>query len=136
MGQGSDSAGGDDFDYEFDQASHDLKIKIWTKQNGDKIQLKDMTLSELNDAKFFATKQSFECLNDDIADHYINWFNILSFEVESRTANSQEKKEARGKKTKMTCSCGKIYFARDSDLKRGWGKSCSKSCAAMNKGKK
>lgn len=32
-----------------------------------------------------------------------------------------------------TCRCGKKYKAREADLKRGWGKSCSKSCAAMKR---
>lgn len=34
----------------------------------------------------------------------------------------------------MACSapgCGNTYEAKASDLKRGWGKTCSKSCAAV-----
>lgn len=30
----------------------------------------------------------------------------------------------------MVCHCGKEYNAREADLKRGWGYSCSKTCAA------
>lgn len=34
------------------------------------------------------------------------------------------------------CACGKTYFPRQADLDRGWGKSCSKSCAAKRTNKK
>ena len=33
----------------------------------------------------------------------------------------------------MTCECGVIYKARQADIKRGWGKSCSKRCAAKRR---
>lgn len=33
----------------------------------------------------------------------------------------------------MQCHCGLIYQARSADLKRGWGLSCSKSCAAIRR---
>ena len=35
-----------------------------------------------------------------------------------------------------TCHCGKKYKAREADLKRGWARSCSKSCAAWLREKK
>jgi hypothetical protein len=35
----------------------------------------------------------------------------------------------------QTCKCGTVYFAREADLKRGWGKSCSKRCAALKRTK-
>jgi hypothetical protein len=35
------------------------------------------------------------------------------------------------KKVKQNCkSCGVEFEANDSDVKRGWGKTCSKVCAA------
>lgn len=33
----------------------------------------------------------------------------------------------------MVCRCGSKYQAREADVKRGWGKSCSKSCASMRR---
>lgn len=33
-------------------------------------------------------------------------------------------------------NCGDIHKVRPADLKRGWGKHCSKSCAASTKAKK
>lgn len=39
-----------------------------------------------------------------------------------------------GSSTPMKCcevpGCGKVYKVKKSDLARGWGKTCSKSCAA------
>ena len=33
----------------------------------------------------------------------------------------------------MKCHCGEIYVAKEADIRRGWGLSCSKSCAAKRK---
>lgn len=33
----------------------------------------------------------------------------------------------------MECHCGDIYIARQGDLDRGWGLSCSKRCAAIRR---
>ena len=33
----------------------------------------------------------------------------------------------------MQCHCGSQYFAKEADLKRGWGLSCSKHCAAVRR---
>ena len=33
----------------------------------------------------------------------------------------------------MICHCGAKYLARESDLSRGWARSCSKSCAAIRR---
>jgi hypothetical protein len=39
----------------------------------------------------------------------------------------------RGNFTEVTCRCGTKFMARPADIRRGWGKSCSKSCAAQPK---
>lgn len=45
--------------------------------------------------------------------------------------SNQEKREIRGAKIKVFCSCcGCEFMARIADRKRGWGKFCSKSCKA------
>jgi len=36
----------------------------------------------------------------------------------------------RGSKIERTCRCGEKFMARAADVKRGWGKFCSKSCKA------
>lgn len=33
----------------------------------------------------------------------------------------------------MECHCGNQYFSKEADLKRGWGLSCSKHCAAVRR---
>lgn len=33
----------------------------------------------------------------------------------------------------LVCHCGQIYSTRIADLRRGWGYSCSKSCAATRR---
>ena len=35
--------------------------------------------------------------------------------------------------TRLVCFCGEEYVARDADIKRGWGKTCSKRCAAIKR---
>ena len=39
----------------------------------------------------------------------------------------------RGKKVDQTCACGAVFKARVADVKRGWGLSCSKACAAKKR---
>lgn len=55
----------------------------------------------------------------------------------ARPATKRSRKPARpyGKPTmvRMLCHCGTEYEARKVDLLRGWGLSCSKSCAAIRR---
>lgn len=44
--------------------------------------------------------------------------------------------EIRGKTVEVKCVCGCVFTARVADRKRGWAKSCSKSCAATRTNKK
>lgn len=37
---------------------------------------------------------------------------------------------SRGKTVEVKCACGVTFTARVADRKRGWARSCSKSCAA------
>ena len=49
---------------------------------------------------------------------------------------STAKPVSRGGTVKRTCDnrgCGVVYEARQADLRRGWGRCCSKSCAASHK---
>jgi len=39
-------------------------------------------------------------------------------------------------KYKRRCECGESFWAKEADIKRGWGNSCSKSCAAKRREKK
>ncbi len=42
----------------------------------------------------------------------------------------------RGKTVEVKCHCGDTFTARVADRKRGWAKSCSKSCAATKTNQK
>lgn len=37
----------------------------------------------------------------------------------------------RGKLVRKVCACGQVFWPRESDVKRGWGKNCSKRCKAV-----
>ena len=41
--------------------------------------------------------------------------------------------KVRGKTVEVACKCGTMFTARMADRKRGWAKSCSKSCAAKKR---
>lgn len=36
-------------------------------------------------------------------------------------------------KIEMICHCGEEYESKEADLRRGWGYSCGKSCAAIRR---
>lgn len=36
----------------------------------------------------------------------------------------------------QTCACGTSFKAKSADIRRGWGKSCSKACAAIARERK
>jgi hypothetical protein len=42
----------------------------------------------------------------------------------------------RGATVEVKCACGTMFTARVADRKRGWAKSCSKSCAARRSNEK
>lgn len=37
------------------------------------------------------------------------------------------------KTVEQTCWCGTVFLAKEADVKRGWGKACSKSHAAVSR---
>jgi hypothetical protein len=41
------------------------------------------------------------------------------------------KEKPRGAMVERVCRCGAKFMARAADVKRGWGKYCSKSCKAI-----
>lgn len=51
----------------------------------------------------------------------------------SSSTYGTKKSAQRGVMANMQCHCGAEYQAREADLKRGWGLSCSKSCAAIRR---
>lgn len=50
--------------------------------------------------------------------------------------NKPAKKGKSSGLVERTCWCGTKFMAKKSDVKRGWGNSCNKSCAASAREKK
>lgn len=146
MGQGTDSCGG--WDLEYDPYEEGLESGTWTTRGGGDISISQMTLSHLKGARRVAQnaarRAAFSCDKDKFED----WVEMLDEEIDSRERATRSKSASapivkstpsktpqaqRGAKAKMKCHCGDIYEAREADLKRGWAKSCSKRCAAIRR---
>ena len=141
MGQGTDSCGG--WDVEYDPYDELLADEIWTTKNGQQIKVSDMTKSHLWGAKsvaqMAAATASFECDEEK----WLAWVDVFESELSSRGlplsrppaiyTNPDAVKKTRGAKVRMICHCGTEYDARVADINRGWGLSCSKSCSGRRK---
>jgi len=147
MGQGTESCGGYEMDYDpYYEELRGNSEPCWTMNNGSSIPISRMTKKHLRGAIRVAEKaslrQSFSCDSET----FDEWVDILSGELDARNAddkkpsiqkstidNIKSKFEPRGVKQQMKCHCGSTYLARKTDLKRGWAKSCSKSCASIRR---
>lgn len=136
MGQGTDSCGG--YEVDFDEYEDGLINGDWTQRDGSKINVKHMPTSQLNGCIVICNRMeitsNFECDKEK----WSTWVDILNNELSSRSASISVKKEkksqnVRGSKVLLRCHCGSEYRVRQADLNRGWGKSCSKSCAAIKR---
>lgn len=145
MGQGAESCGGYDIEYdEYDDADL-VSGGIWTQRDGSQIRVSDMTDTHLKNTMRLCAKLSQEATFECDQEKWQAWVDIIGDELSGRAKRDDNKRQEkilvtrkggnnpRGRKVKMTCHCGKHYEARESDLKRGWGLSCSKSCAAYRK---
>ena len=47
--------------------------------------------------------------------------------------NASNNRRVNATALKLQCNCGVIYSARLADIVRGWGKTCSKRCAAIKR---
>lgn len=143
MGQGTDSCGGWESEYDpYDEEN--LSFGVWASEDGD-IHVSKMSLGHLKNArrrcKMLAKTANFTSEQWKWED----WVKTFDEEIDRReTSQPPEhhpiKKErcepaqpARGKKIKMVCFCGAVYEARLADLKRGWALTCSKRCAAIRR---
>lgn len=139
MGQGTESCGGYDVEYDpYWDEMHNSSEPLWTGKHGEQYRLSDMTKSHLRGAIRVAERAAYNSNFTCDQDNWNEWVYILESELESRSTStksctSSPKKPVRGKKTKMKCHCGTEYEAREADLKRGYGLSCNKSCAAIRR---
>ncbi|QHZ59840.1 hypothetical protein HWD03_gp080 [Alteromonas phage vB_AmeM_PT11-V22] len=137
MGQGAEDAGGYEMTYDPAYEGLTRSVPHWN----DSIPVSQMSVPHLKNAlrvaRMHSGSSTFEC--DD--DKWGEWVHILDKELNSRATKRKEiaetkrqnKKPVRGKKQKMKCACGFVYEARVADLKRGYGKSCSKRCASIRR---
>ena len=140
MGQGTESCGGHDADY--DVYEEGLLTGLWTQRDGTSISLSKMTLRHLRGARHAAERGAERANFTSDKEKFEAWVDMFTEEIRLR---SQEEKlpakyfdgsvkaETRGAKAQMVCHCGCVYLAREADLKRGWAKSCSKRCAAIRR---
>ena len=139
MGQGAEDAGGYEVDYDpFEEGKAD---GMWPQQHGRPIRITNMTLSHLRNARRMARDKA-ACANfSSDAATWNEWVEMFDDEIlrrECQVSNSTPKlikapQPARGTKVKMICHCGNEYDARQADLDRKWGLSCSKSCASIRR---
>ncbi|MGL4353035.1 MAG: hypothetical protein ACRCTP_03715 [Aeromonas popoffii] len=147
MGQGAESCGA--YESEYDPYEENLGHGMWITRDEGEIHVSKMTLKHLKGARrrceMMAKTASFTC---DIW-KWEDWVRIFDEESAKRdlasptpavkssspevVIPSTPPQPARGKKISMVCFCGTVYPARLADLKRGWGLTCSKRCAAIKR---
>ena len=141
MGQGTESCGGYDFDY--DEYADGLFTGVWAQRNGRHIHISKMTVGHMQGARRVAQAAAMRANFTDEQEKFEAWVAAFDEEIGRRGGEIERapavyvdgsvKKEVRGAKAKMQCHCGGFYFAREADLARGWAKSCSKRCAAIRR---
>ncbi len=143
MGQGAEDAGGYEIDY--DPYYEGLEDGTWQQADHSSIRVADMSVSHIRNAirlcEAKSKTETFSCESDKWQD----WIDIFEEELASRgepryapkanpVYNHPSKKQAvRGAKFSLRCHCGKVYAARVADVRRGWARSCCKSCAAKKR---
>lgn len=140
MGQGTDSCGG--YEVEYDEYEDALCSGMWVQSDGSSIKPSDMSVSHLRNTKRICENlmlaSSFECDQDKWQD----WVDIFADELSSRGelqfhvakyTSTGKVKHTRGTKLELICHCGNTYSPRLADLKRGWARSCSKRCASIKR---
>jgi len=134
MGQGTESCGGYDIEYD---PYEDAPDGMWTTKNGGLIHVSNMTKTHLRGAIRICERASLTSTFSCDIDKWNSWIQVFEDELFTRDSTPSKPKAepspTRGAKQKMKCHCGTVYEARKADLKRGWAKSCSKSCASVKR---
>ncbi len=151
MGQGTESCGGYEHDYD---PYEELIIKgEWTQKDGGGISVSVMEDSQIRNSIRLCLKNSANASFSCDSDKWDGWVELFENELERRRSNPslsiarkpspqkprKKKKAPKGlvihnvTRQEMKCSCGTVYSAKTADLKRGWGLSCSKRCASIRR---
>lgn len=136
MGQGSDSCGG--YEVDFDPYEEGMEAGVWTTKDNTEIHITKMSLQHLHGARRVAYRAQMEANFTDTAEKWEQWVEMFDEEISRRPpaplkAVTAPKAPPRGTMVAMICHCKQEYNAREADLKRGYGFSCSKSCAAIRR---
>ena len=135
MGQGTDSCGG--WEDEYDPYAEGLAMGDWTTRDGGSINVRQMSLQHLNGARRIALRAAAVSSFSSDADMWQSWVDLFDREISKRPtevkAPAKTKAPIKGSTVLMVCHCGNEYEARVADVKRGYGLSCDKSCAAFRR---
>lgn len=134
MGQGTESCGGYEVDY--DPWEEGLETGTWTQRDHSPINVKDMSTRHLFGAKRVAEKAALNATFSSDTEKWRAWVELFEDEIRSRPYHPSKPKTGvpqRGTQVAMICHCGQEYLARAADIKRGWGLSCTKRCAAIRR---
>lgn len=149
MGQGTESCGG--YDPQYDPYDENLGSGNWIQKNGQEINVQNMANSHLKNTIRLCRREVLCAIDEYDQDKWNAWISLMQDELFSRERtgkvikNKPRKTERKTRKPPrnlniskatlqmMLCHCGNEYKAKTADLKRGWGLSCSKSCAAIRR---
>lgn len=144
MGQGTDSCGGwDDVYDEYD--GENLSFGVWTAKDGE-IHVSQMSEDHIKKARRKCRMLSCTSSFTSDSEKWDAWVDVFDDELARREMHGSgvkkeksnvkidcKKSKNSGARALMVCFCGKKYEPRVSDLKRGWGLTCSKQCAAIRR---
>lgn len=135
MGQGTESCGGYDVDYdEYEECGVD---GYWIQRNGSKIKIDDMTVSHMRNCQRICRELAATANFTSDAEKWNEWVQVFEDAIDRRPPAPLKAVKApqpvRGSKVWMVCHCKQEYQARTADIKRKQGLSCSKRCAAIRR---
>tara|TARA_Y100000310_G_C20704371_1_gene833796 strand:+ start:21991 stop:22518 length:528 start_codon:yes stop_codon:yes gene_type:complete len=162
MGQGTESCGGYELDYDEYDFDSSEGYNVWTSKDGSSHAVESMSNPHIENTirhcEMLSRTSTFSC-DSDKWDDWINVFEsvledrrrkgifisrkdagetVETYKRKKRKASASTKKYLRElsegcKRVEMKCHCGSKYEAKVADLKRGWAQSCSKRCASIKR---
>jgi hypothetical protein len=138
MGQGTESCGG--YDVEYDEYE-ECQDGYWIQRDGSRIAISAMSLSHLINTKRICSRLAATASFSSDSEKWSERVEAFDSEIATRQQKQKscpkaikaEKSNPRGVIVEMICHCGFGYQARSADIKRGWGLSCGKRCAAIRR---